>query len=115
MHTYIPLKKSIYELVWSQYKNEIDAFMENKFRGQYDINLATFLVPWTGFCEGVGVPATDICYYFNARSKSSVMYWHQLFNQKKGSRPHSFCANDLTAKSNHKSDVNFNLEKFFKL
>ncbi|STQ45566.1 Capsular polysaccharide phosphotransferase SacB [Ewingella americana] len=64
VHTYVPLRKSLYEKAWELYANEIREFLPNKFRTNYDINLATFFVPWLSYIKGEAVPVRDICYYF---------------------------------------------------
>jgi hypothetical protein len=96
VHTYVPLRKSMFELAWQQHGASIRQFMGNQFRGNNDLNLATFLIPWMAYFEGLAVPAIDICYYFNAQSTAAKQYWTQL-HLKKGSTatPHSFCANDF--------------------
>ncbi len=43
IHSYIPLKKSVFEKIWSVFKEEIESFLSNRFRGKNDLNLATFL------------------------------------------------------------------------
>lgn len=100
-HTYVPLKKSIFEMVWKVHSAEIERFLSNKFRGTDDLNLPTFLVPWTAYFEGKAVPATNICYYFNVRSAAAETQWRQLLAQKHATPPHSFCANDFND-SNYK-------------
>ncbi len=95
VHTYIPLLKSMFVRVWQRHEHEIHRFMHNRFRGIEDLNLATFLVPWTAYFEGAAVPATDICYYFNHRSPAAQTIWRQLIAQKNKAGPHSFCANDF--------------------
>jgi len=103
VHTYIPLLKSTFVRVWERHEHEIHRFMHNRFRGNEDLNLATFLVPWTAYFEGAAVPATDICYYFNQRSPAAQTHWKQLMAQKKEAAPHSFCANDFN--DNHATGV----------
>lgn len=96
VHTYIPLKKSIFNLAWDNYSESIFKFLDNKFRTNNDLNIATFLVPWLAYINGKAVPARDICYYFNIRSNSAIDNYRALRNAlQKGVSPHSFCANDF--------------------
>lgn len=96
VHTYVPLRKSMFELAWERHDVEIKNFLGNRFRGENDLNLATFLVPWLTYFEGLAAPSIDVCYYFNTKSAVASMYWKILHQQKKENRsPHSFCANDF--------------------
>lgn len=97
VHTYFPLKKSVYEFAWKEFPNEIEAFLGNKFRGINDLNLATFFVPWISFLTKNSCQSYDVCYYFNHRSAAAEKYWE--FLKQKDSLPHSFCANDFNAKN----------------
>ncbi|MEG9544801.1 stealth family protein [Mannheimia sp. HC-2023] len=110
VHTYVPLKKSIYEQCWSLFEKEINTFLPNKFRGDNDLNLPTFLVPWLMYQEGKSIPKADICYYFNIRSNQARIFYQKLLHKKEiGFLPHSFCANDF------KSDVQVKkYEDYFK-
>lgn len=96
VHTYVPLKKSAYDLAWKLFEKEINSFLPNKIRGNHDLNMATFLVPWLMYIERQSAPAVDICYYFNIRSAHALTMYSKLL-QKKSSKvqPHSFCANDF--------------------
>ncbi len=103
VHTYIPLKKSMYQLAWQRYENEIRAFLGNKFRMSNDLNFANFLIPWLMYFEGKSVPRVEICYYFNIRSNDALVKYRKLLHKKKiGQEPHSFCANDFHSKNNNK-------------
>ncbi|HGF0770970.1 TPA: Stealth CR1 domain-containing protein, partial [Kluyvera georgiana] len=97
VHTYVPLKKSMFKKVWESYEREIKSFLPNKFRSNADLNLATFLVPWFSYIQGGATLSRDICYYFNIRSPAASNYYRML-KEVKGSDacPHSFCANDFT-------------------
>lgn len=103
VHTYVPLHKSTYEYLWSNYNEQIESFLGNKFRAEDDLNLATFLVPWMSYCLGKAYPKRDICYYFNVRSPSAADFYKTI---KKASEtktmPHSFCANDFNSVENKK-------------
>lgn len=106
VHSYVPLKKSCYQYVWDNYGCEIESFLSNRFRADNDYNMATFLVPWMMYHQGVSVPKRDICYYFNIRSKQAKVYYKEL-NKARNSNtmPHSFCANDfLSEYSNNITD-----------
>lgn len=97
VHTYVPLRKSVYKIVHDKYKNEIKRFCVNKFRSDSDLNLATFMVPWIAYINGLATPERDICHYFNIRSISARRNYFILRALKKeGKGPHSFCANDFT-------------------
>lgn len=98
VHTYVPLRKSMFEYVWLEYEGEILMFLSNKFRTNSDLNLATFMVPWYTFIKGEAVLARDICYYFNIRSPVARKHYRRLQRVKATEGcPHSFCANDFTA------------------
>ena len=95
VHTYVPLKKSMYELAWSLYSSEIKSFLHNQFRGNQDLNLATFLVPWLMYVKQHSSIGNDICYYFNIRSPHSKQQYLKLLDKCDDERPHSICANDF--------------------
>ncbi|WP_145559618.1 Stealth CR1 domain-containing protein [Yersinia bercovieri] len=96
VHTYVPLRKSIFEQSHQRYEREIKKFLPNKFRTNHDMNLATFFVPWLSYIQGAAVPARDICYYFNIRSTAARSSFKALkVAKKEGCLPHSFCANDF--------------------
>lgn len=115
VHTYVPLKKSYFELTWLLFGNEINAFLPNKFRNDNDLNLATFLVPWVMYLEGRSKLSRDVCYYFNIRSASSLSYYHFLNTKKiENVLPHSFCANDFVSNSQNHFDYKNNLISFLK-
>lgn len=98
VHTYVPLRKSMFEYVWRIYEADISSFLSNKFRTNEDLNLATFMVPWFTFIKGGAIPARDICYYFNIRSPAAKKHYIRLKKVKSTEMcPHSFCANDVTA------------------
>lgn len=101
VHTYIPLRKSSFQTAWQYYRQEIEAFLPNKFRTNRDLNLATFLVPWLMYFEGRSIPNNDICYYFNIRSNKAPTQYRKLLQKKQdGQQPHSFCANDFHSTGN---------------
>lgn len=96
VHTYIPLKKSIYKLAWELYSDQIKSFLPNRLRTNNDLNFANFLVPWLMYFEGKAMPRPEICYYFNIRSAHALAQYKKLLAKKaKGEEPHSFCANDF--------------------
>lgn len=98
VHSYIPLKKSAYRKAWLLFEEDIKVFLRNKFRGENDLNLATFLVPWLMYFEGKSTPNFEICYYFNIRSNQAKTYYQKLLYKKQnGHLPHSFCANDFNS------------------
>jgi len=102
VHTYVPLRKSLYLKCWQAFEHEINSFLPNKFRANNDLNMATFLVPWFSYLNGSAVLARDICYYFNIRSPAAATYFNALHVSKKnGTLPHSFCANDFNTKEKH--------------
>ncbi|EFL0897071.1 stealth conserved region 3 domain-containing protein [Escherichia coli] len=78
VHTYVPLRKSMFEECWRLYRAELRKFLSNKFRTNDDLNLATFFVPWLSYIRGVSVPSRDICYYFNIRSPAAATYFNAL-------------------------------------
>ena len=98
VHTYVPLKKSIYEKAWQLYEKEIKAFLPNQLRTNNDLNMANFLVPWLTYLEGKSVFTREICYYFNIRSAYALtQYSKLLLNKRINKQPHSFCANDFNS------------------
>lgn len=100
VHTYVPLKKSMFTFSWELYRNEIEAFLPNKFRSNNDLNLATFLVPWITYLKGQAVQSRDICYYFNVRSNAARGVYSTLAHMKEHNLyPHSICANDFNTNS----------------
>jgi hypothetical protein len=116
VHTYVPLRKSIFEESWRLYRADLKNFLSHKFRTNHDLNLATFFVPWLSYIRGVAVPSRDICYYFNARSPAAATYFKALeIAKQKGTLPHSFCANDFNSKEKIKdSNVTLLLSRYFK-
>ncbi|CNK26328.1 stealth family protein [Yersinia alsatica] len=96
IHSYIPLRKSVFDRSYEHYETEIRKFLPNKFRTNHDMNLATFFVPWMSYIQGVAVPSRDICYYFNIRSTAARSVFEALkVAKEEGCLPHSFCANDF--------------------
>ncbi|MGN5262487.1 Stealth CR1 domain-containing protein [Aeromonas hydrophila] len=116
VHTYVPLRKSIFEESWRLYRADLKSFLSHRFRTNHDLNLATFFVPWLSYIRGVAVPSRDICYYFNARSPAAATYFKALeIAKQKGTLPHSFCANDFNSKEKTKdSNVTLLLSRYFK-
>lgn len=114
VHTYFPLKKSVYEYVWENFEKEIELFLMEKFRSDKDLNLASFLVPWVSYLLGKSSASLDICYYFNHRSAASKMYWSHLL--QKSNLPHSFCANDFQGGNSVSlsEDLGSKLNEFYK-
>ncbi|WP_429087780.1 stealth family protein [Aeromonas allosaccharophila] len=118
VHTYVPLRKSMFEECWRLYRSDLKEFLPNRFRTNNDLNLATFFVPWLSYIRGVAVPSRDICYYFNARSPAAATYFRALeIAKQKGTLPHSFCANDFNTKLKSTSDYKYllgsALKKYF--
>ena len=103
VHTYFPLKKSGYEKAWQLFEKEIKTFLPNRFRGNNDLNMASFLVPWLLYCEARAIEKVDICYYFNIRSRHALTRYEKLLKLKKrDASPHSFCANDFNTEGVNK-------------
>lgn len=97
VHTYVPLRKSVFDFIWQNYEENIAGFLVNKFRTNSDLNMATFMVPWFTYIKGLATPERDICHYFNVRSVSAKKNYSLLTKIKhEGGGPHSFCANDFT-------------------
>lgn len=109
VHTYVPLRKSMFEKVWENYGCEINSFLGNKFRTNDDLNLATFLVPWFTYCSGYSIFTRDICYYFNIRSPAAKSYYSALNKWSSQDAPHSFCANDFTTTIKNTPDYQLKL------
>ncbi|MDO5050588.1 Capsular polysaccharide phosphotransferase SacB [Moraxella lacunata] len=96
VHTYYPLKKSVYEYAWQLYGEQIKAFLPNRFRSNNDLNMATCLVPWLAYYQRLATERLDVCYYFNIRSRKALTCYDKLLRLKKlDASPHSFCANDF--------------------
>ena len=98
VHTYVPLKKSMYELAWALYDSEIKSFLHNQFRGNQDLNMATFLVPWLMYVKQCSSIGNDICYYFNIRSPHAKQQYQKLLYKTDIEKPHSICANDFNTR-----------------
>lgn len=97
VHTYVPLRKSVFTFVWKNYIDDINKFLPNRFRTDLDLNMATFMVPWISYIKGSATPERDICHYFNVRSLSAKRNYERLKRIRDvGGGPHSFCANDFT-------------------
>lgn len=109
IHTYVPLRKSVFESVWKRYEIEINSFLPNKFRTDNDLNLATFLVPWFSYFNREAIPARDFCYYFNIRSPVAKYYYSALIKHRNDLSPHSFCANDFTTTKKNIDDYQSSL------
>lgn len=112
VHTYVPLKKSVFDECYQENIVKIEKFLNNKFRGQEDINLATFLVPWSMYLSGKSVITSEICYYFNIRSPHALMQYKKLNSKKVKSAPHSICVNDFKVSDFNLDDYKVNLTKF---
>lgn len=113
VHTYSPLCKTIYQLAWKKYSNEISAFLNNKFRADNDLNFTNFFIPWLMYLEKQSATQKEICYYFNIRSNNANIVYHKLIkNQQNGSTPHSFCANDFHGKEENSFDYQAKLTQF---
>ncbi|EOC1298938.1 stealth family protein [Cronobacter dublinensis] len=117
-HTYVPLRKSLFTETRQRYRQQIEAFLPCKFRSNSDLNLPTFLVPWLTFIRGQAAPARDICYYFNVRSPAAKIHYCSLINaQQNNASPHSFCANDFSARNtsthNYQDQLIDMLEAYF--
>ena len=109
VHSYVPLKKSMFEKIWQEHKKDILNFLPNRFRGNEDLNLATFFVPWLMYIEGKSIVGNEVCYYFNVRSNHALNQYQKLLNMKDlNVYAHSFCANDFSSKILNK---NSNFEK----
>lgn len=120
VHTYIPLRKSMFYEASHVFESEISSFLSNKFRTNNDLNLATFLVPWFSYTKGLATIKRDICYYFNIRSKSAKSYYTALKKLKeKGQAPHSFCANDFNTENdppeNYIENLTESLENYYQI
>ncbi|PJG58405.1 stealth family protein [Aeromonas cavernicola] len=115
VHTYVPLRKSMFTEVWQHYQADISSFLPNRFRTNHDLNLPTFLVPWYSYMRGTAVPTRDICYYFNARSPAAAAHFKALeIAKQKGTLPHSFCANDFNSKLKPTIDYKYFLSSALK-
>lgn len=115
VHTYVPLKKSMFELCWSENRAVIELFLKNKFRGNEDLNMATFLIPWMMYLNGQAVITSEICYYFNLRSIYSLNQYDKLLMYKLCEKsPHSFCINDVNLRSKKVLNDFQHMEAFLK-
>lgn len=112
VHTYIPLRKTSFQKAWSLFENEIESFLKNKVRHNFELNMASFLVPWLMYLDGQAVSKREICYYFNIRSTHAQTQYRKLLFKKKYFRtPHSFCINDSSS-SNTDKDYALNFRNF---
>lgn len=113
VHTYVPLKKSIFYDCWEKNSENIKLFLSNKYRFNNDLNMATFLVPWMMYINGHSIISNDICYYFNIRSNHALNQYEKLLTVKKmGIEPHSFCANDFKNENSNMKCFSKFLEEF---
>ncbi|MFL5731545.1 MAG: Stealth CR1 domain-containing protein [Cytophagaceae bacterium] len=118
VHTYIPLKKSVYFLAWEKYGPSIENFLNNRFRGVNDLNMASFLVPWLMYIQGKATLKRDICHYFNIRSPAAQRNYRILLEAKPFSLPHSFCANDFFAvddRGTEKDSLQKALQRYYEI
>lgn len=114
VHTYVPLRKSMFEECWRLYRAELRKFLSNKFRTNDDLNLATFFVPWLSYIRGVSVPSRDICYYFNIRSPAAATYFNALQIAKiREHYPTHFVPMTLIRKYKAKSNAQLLLSNYF--
>lgn len=115
VHTYLPLKKSVYQQAWKLFDSEIQAFLNNKTRSSNDLNLASMLIPWLTYASTEGVFKSDICHYFNIRSAAAKTHYRNLLSKKMSDAcPHSFCANDFTSTKACQSNYQKNFSQFVK-
>lgn len=110
IHTYLPLTKTGYKICYELFEKNINQFLNNKFRSNNDLNLASFLVPWVNYINQNSTIATDICYYFNIRSNAAISAYKSLLL---GIRPHSICVNDVFCEHIENTYID-NLDKFLK-
>ncbi|MCZ7833613.1 stealth family protein [Atlantibacter hermannii] len=117
VHSYVPLKKSMFQLVWDENREYIESFISNKFRTNDDLNIATCLVPWYSYLKGFATIERDICYYFNIRSPVAKYYYLALCKLSSHELPHSFCTNDFASSGkvvpNYQSSLINMLNYFF--
>jgi len=98
VHTYVPLRKTYYQLAHENFGGSMTCFFPNKFRSFTDINMATFFVPYLQYVHGAAAPRVDISYYFNIRSPAADFFYDRLLDAKfHNCLPHSFCANDFSS------------------
>ena len=115
VHTYVPLKKSSFIKYWNENKELIEPFLNNKYRGKNDLNMATFLIPWSMYLNGESVVTSEICYYFNIRSPHAIRQYEKLLHAKMyKTAPHSFCVNDFKTENSNVENFEEKLTKFLK-
>lgn len=99
-HTYMPLRKSQFQKAWTLFEPEIRHFLDHKVRNNFELNMASFLVPWMTYLDGLSVPKREVCYYFNIRSTHArTQYRKLLFKKPHNHMPHSFCINDSSSQN----------------
>lgn len=104
-HTYMPLRKATFQKAWELFEYEITGFLNHKVRNNFEINMASFLVPWLMYLDGYSMPKREICYYFNIRSThAQTQYRKLLFKKNHYHMPHSFCINDSSSQN---ADANY--------
>lgn len=115
VHTYIPLNKKIFNFCYTTFYEDIRNFLNNKFRSNRDLNMASFLVPWVMYLKGISFENVDICYYLNINSPS---FYNNMIDLKKniGTQfaPHSFCINDSEVSTPNNTDIDSILSTFMK-
>lgn len=100
VHTYVPLRKSIFKECYEKNIDQINSFQKNKYRAKDDLNMATFLVPWWTYLCGKAVITPELCYYFNIRSPHAESQYRRLLQSKMNkTSPHSMCLNDFKAEN----------------
>lgn len=93
-HTYFPLRRSVFAMARERFGTSIQNFLPNRFRSENDLNVATFLVPWLAWQEGLAEMSFDACAYFDVSSPAADGFYRYLLARKgSGALPHSACTN----------------------
>lgn len=115
VHSYIPLRKSACEELWSLCRDDILAFLPNRTRGASDLNLASFLAPWHAYFRGLSSRKTNVCWYFNVRSPAAAGNYQGLLQRSRaGTPPHSICLNDFRSDADVVAGYDSHLQAFLR-
>ena len=118
-HTFHPQLKSVQESMEKLWPSEFDICRRNRFRGETDLPVASFLNHHFALIEGKAIATRTRCMYFNIRTPSASRYYQSLMARKGTDQaPFSMCLNDhkSTARSqlkNYEEELQNFLDSYF--
>lgn len=105
-HTFFPQLKSVHEKMEDLWGKEYHRCRLNRFRGESDLTIVTFLHNHFALIFGNAIAARTKCMYFNIRAPMSENYYKSLLaRQGSDNAPYSMCLND------HKSNLAVKLDE----